>query len=95
MTNENLMLGKEFVQKNSDYLEWTEPNGAPFGFPKIKLSLSSMDFCKKLIDDFGILVSPGEVFEYPGHIRLCLTRSPEKTKESLTAFSNALPKILD
>jgi aspartate/methionine/tyrosine aminotransferase len=93
MTKENVSLGREFINKNADYLEWIEPDGAPFGFPKIKMQISSMELCKKLIDDFAILVGPGEFFEHPGHFRLCLTRAPEKTKLALDQLSSALVKI--
>ena len=93
MTTQNMSLGREFIENNSEWVEWVEPDGAPFGFPKVKLPISSIDMCKILIDEFGVLVSPGEYFEYPGHFRLCLTRSPEKTHQSLEALSAALSKI--
>jgi len=93
ITKENLASAREFIRNNSDLLEWVEPNGAPFGFPKIKIPVSSKEFCSRLIEDFGILVSPGDCFEYPGHFRLCLTRSPEKTRAGLQAFSSALSEI--
>ncbi len=93
LNKENLALGREFIRSNSDFLEWIEPNGAPFGFPKIRLPLTSKEFCSKLIEKYGILVSPGDFFEYPGHFRLCLTRPPEKTRASLAAFSGALSEM--
>jgi len=93
LTRQNLLLGREFMRNNSQYLEWVEPDGAPFGFPKVKMPFSSVDLCKILIDRFGVLVGPGEFFEYPGHFRLCLTRSPEKTKQGLEALSAALSTV--
>ncbi|HYB02967.1 MAG TPA: pyridoxal phosphate-dependent aminotransferase [Nitrososphaerales archaeon] len=93
LTRENLALGREFMKGNSEFLEWIEPDGAPFGFPKIKLPLTSRDFCSKLVEKYSILVSPGDLFEYPGHFRLCLTRLPEKTRAGLSAFSSALSEI--
>jgi aspartate/methionine/tyrosine aminotransferase len=93
LTKENLGLGREFMRSNSEFLEWIEPNGAPFGFPKIKMPLTSKEFCSKLIEKYRILVSPGDFFEDPGHFRLCLTRSPEKTRVALAAFSGALSEM--
>ncbi len=93
MTKENLSVGREFIRKNADSVEWIEPDGAPFGFPKIKIPMASGEFCSRLIDEFGILVSPGEFFEHPGHFRLCLTRTPEKTTLALDALSEALSKL--
>ena len=93
MTKENLSLGKQFMRKNSEYIEWIEPDGAPFGFPRIKFGLSSKDLSTQLIEEFGVLISPGEFFESPGHFRLCLTRSPEKTRLGLDALSDALSNI--
>lgn len=93
ITRENLAFGRDFIRENSNKLEWIEPDGAPYGFPKIRLSLSSLDLFKTLIEKYGILLNPGEFFEYPGHVRLCLTRSPEKTKASLEVLSTALSEI--
>jgi aspartate/methionine/tyrosine aminotransferase len=92
-TKENLSLGKEFIHKNKEYVEWIEPNGAPFGFPRINFGLSSKELSTQLIEEFRILISPGEFFESAGHFRLCLTRSPDKTSLALGALSDALSII--
>ena len=68
--------------------------GSHSGFPEVKIILPGL-LCKTFIDEFGVLVSPGEFFEYPGHFRLCLTRSPEKTRLGLKALSDALSKDLE
>ena len=93
MTRQSMSLGREFIKNNSEFVEWVEPDGAPFGFPKVKLHISSIELGKILIDEFGVLVSPGEFFDYPGHFRLCLTRSPAQTRQGLDALSGALSKI--
>ena len=93
ITKENIALGREFIHNNSDLLEWIEPDGAPFGFPRVKMATSSVELCKRLIDEFGILVSPGEFFEQPGHFRLCLTRTTENTKLALDSLTSALQTI--
>lgn len=94
ITRENVLAAEKFIEQNSEFLEWVKPDGAPYGFPKIKIGgLSSKRFCELLIDRFAILQAPGEFFEYPGHARMCLTRSPEKTKLALNQLSIAIAKI--
>ena len=39
------------------------PNGAFYGFPELpNKNISSIDFCKKALDDYGLVLVPGLAF---------------------------------
>jgi aspartate/methionine/tyrosine aminotransferase len=91
---DNVQAARIFFNNGQQHsLEWVEPDGAPICFPRLTLPLSSPKFCEVLIKRFGILLSPGEFFEGPGHVRMCLTRKPSDTIRSLKALQNALAVI--
>ena len=52
-------------------LDVTEPLGAFYAFPSIeKFGLGSAEFCKRMIREAGLAVTPGYCFGGEGHIRL-------------------------
>ncbi|MDA4129712.1 MAG: pyridoxal phosphate-dependent aminotransferase [Thaumarchaeota archaeon] len=87
--NQNLQIAKAFFKRTIDYINWVEPDGAPICFPKSKLPLSSLQLSKTLIDRFGILVSPGEFFESPGHFRLSFAGSSARVEKGLDSLAKA------
>lgn len=75
-----LARNKKIVLTNlAVYQEWLNqeprvsavlPNGISTSFPKIKLPISTQEFCQKLLEETGVLLVPGEAFDLPGHVRL-------------------------
>ena len=67
------------------------PNGAFYAFPKLpNNSISSIDFCKKAIEDFGLVIVPGIVFGDDQCIRISCASSPENIVEGISRFKNAI-----
>ena len=66
----------EYSSSRIDRIPWmtlVKPRGAYYLFPEIKASgLDSRSFCKKLLEDAHILLSPGSVFGSSGehHVRI-------------------------
>ena len=72
-------------------LDITEPNGAFYAFPRLPdQSLSSVEFCKKAIDDFGLVLVPGKAFGYDQHIRISCACSSSKIIDGLNRLSSAI-----
>jgi aspartate/methionine/tyrosine aminotransferase len=55
-----------------------EPQGATFVFPRYDTSLSSTDLSELLVQEEGVVVTPGIGFGVSGenHFRIALMRSP-------------------
>ncbi len=63
------ILGK-WVGDNP-HLSWVEPRAGFTGFLRYDYEVGSVDFCEKLLDEEGVLLSPGAFFGVDGHLRIC------------------------
>ncbi len=69
--NENLSILKNFFSKYKNIFTWYEPKGGCIAFPKLKLNISSYDFCEKLSKSHKVQLLPGEIFDhYDNHFRI-------------------------
>lgn len=65
-------------------LEVTEPQGAFYVFPSIKrFGIPSGEFCKRLIDEGGVALTPGFCFGAEGYVRLSYCCSDKDLQEGL------------
>ncbi len=75
-------------------LEVEEPKGAFYVFPSIqKFGLSSSDFCKRMIVEEGLAVTPGIAFGCEGYIRLTYCYSDTELAEGLDRFERFVRKL--
>ena len=71
------------------YIE--EPNGAFYAFPRLpNASISSVDFCKKALQVYGLVVVPGKAFGADQCIRMSCAASEIQIKEGLKRFEKAI-----
>jgi len=73
-------LGYEFKLPSATFYLWVKtPNGMP-----------SQEFCKKLLQEAGIVVTPGIGFgpSGEGYFRIALTVGEERLKEAIKRFSS-------
>lgn len=73
------------IHELDDYLEYIEPRGGYFFFPKLKRSADSTLVAEQLALKAGVVVVPGEAFGAggEGHLRLCFGRSEEAVREGM------------
>jgi len=70
-----------------------EPNGAFYAFPRLPdCSISSVDFCKKVLQDYGLVVVPGKAFGVDECIRISCAASEVKIKDGLKRLQKAIYK---
>ena len=68
-----------------------EPNGAFYAFPRLPdSSITSVDFCKKALQDYGLVVVPGKAFGADECIRMSCAASEVKIKDGLERFEKAI-----
>ncbi|MFO1257547.1 MAG: aminotransferase class I/II-fold pyridoxal phosphate-dependent enzyme [Gammaproteobacteria bacterium] len=64
---ENLKRLDAFISEYHELFEWTRPQGGCVGFIKYKSKISVDEFCKKLINQKGVLLLPGSVYDDPNN----------------------------
>ena len=73
--HDNLRHADRFFADNADLVEWVRPRVGCIGFPKLLRGPSTEKLAARLAEEAGVMLLPGEVYDYPGHFRLGLGRS--------------------
>jgi len=58
-----------FFLRHADFFEWTPPNAGTIGFARFKPAQDVHSFCERLVQEAGVLLLPGTVYDEPRHIR--------------------------
>ncbi len=75
-------------------LSVTTPEGAFYVFPSIeKFGIPSGEFCKRLINEAGVALTPGFCFGAEGFVRLSYCCSDEQLKEGLDRLNEFIRKL--
>jgi len=83
------LLYKGLKNINGIYIE--EPNGAFYAFPRLpNSSITSVDFCNKVLQDYGLVVVPGKAFGADECIRISCAASEIKIKDGLVRLEKAI-----
>jgi len=64
---DNLQLLDRFFKENSSIVEWKRPSGSCIGFPKLLLNEPIDHFASRLVEQAGILLLPGSIYNYQGN----------------------------
>ena len=81
----NIKLLEDFLNNNSNVFNWIKPRAGSIMFPGLKNGISAEIFCSKLIEEKGVLLLPGNLYEnYPSHFRLGYGR--KNIPEALSKF---------
>ncbi len=74
-----------------DGLYVSKPKGAFYAFPRLPdRSISSVDFCKKAINDFGLVLVPGKVFGNDQCIRISCAASQKSIEDGLYRLKKSI-----
>jgi aspartate/methionine/tyrosine aminotransferase len=67
----NLPLLDDFFARWDGVFEWVRPRGSAIGFPRLVADVVIEDFARALVDEEGVLLVPGSIYEQPGnHFRI-------------------------
>lgn len=67
----NLDVLDKFFNVHTTVYEWYRPMAGFINFPRLKLNLNIDQFAKQLIDDEGVIILPGTLFDnFNNHFRL-------------------------
>jgi len=89
----NWGIMKKWLDSHSDVFEYVAPSAAAICFIKQKTGMSSNDFVTKLRKEKSVLISPGEHFEVPGHLRIGFGTEPKYLEPALARISELLNEL--
>lgn len=89
----NLDLLDKFFNHYSSVYEWYRPKASFINFPRLKLDISIDQFAKNLIDEEGVIILPGTLFDNANnHFRLGFGR--RNLPEALERFERFTNKCI-
>jgi aspartate/methionine/tyrosine aminotransferase len=66
----NLLVLDAFFDRHQELFRWKKPIAGPIAFPKL-IGNDVESFCQDLVNNAGVLLLPGTVFDHPGnHFRI-------------------------
>jgi aspartate/methionine/tyrosine aminotransferase len=72
---ENLKLAEQFFAEHADRFCWIAPKAGSVAFPLWLGDSPVESFCQDVLDQQGVMIVPGSLFEFPGnHFRIGLGR---------------------
>lgn len=100
LAKKNMALLEKFVLKNDEECEWVKPVAGTTAFIKFHREgkpVDSVDFCKKLLEEAGVLFTPGTCFgnEWKGYVRVGFVNATEIIEPGLTAATKFVRKNFD
>ena len=83
------ILCKGLIKIKGIYIE--PPNGAFYAFPKLpNKKISSVEFCKNVLEDYGLVIVPGKAFGDDQCIRISCASSKKKILDGLSRLEKAI-----
>lgn len=79
--------------KTENNVKCVAPQAGTTAFVSYGMPVNSRDLCKKLQQDTGVMILPGETMEYEGFLRIGYGNNPEKLKKALEIFSQWIKNL--
>jgi len=89
ITRENLAILAEWVEAEP-LISWVRPNSGTTALLKYELDLSSREFCIRLLEETGVMFTPGSAMDMEGHVRIGYANSSTVLKAGLERVSEFL-----
>jgi aspartate/methionine/tyrosine aminotransferase len=75
IVRDNLALAERFFAAHADRFAWLGPRAGSIAFPQWLGPGSADQFCQAVLDQRGVMLVPGRIFDFPGqHFRVGLGR---------------------
>ena len=81
----NLAVLDSFFRQRPNLFAWVKPNASPIGFVRYKPERDVLSFCEEVVNNAGVLLLPGSVYDQPQHIRFGYGR--KNMPEALAQFA--------
>jgi aspartate/methionine/tyrosine aminotransferase len=92
ITRENLAMLDAWIA-NEPLISYIKPKSATVALLKYDLDMSSREFCVKLLESKGVMLTPGSVMDMEGYVRIGFANNPQVMKIGLEKFSEFLAEL--
>jgi aspartate/methionine/tyrosine aminotransferase len=92
ITRGNLQTLDEWVNAEPA-LSYVKPQGGTTALVKYDFDISSREFCVQLLDETGVMFTPGSVLEMEGWVRIGYANNPQILREGLAKVSEFLANL--
>lgn len=92
ITRGNLALLAEWIA-GEPKLSWIRPRSGTTAFVKVDLPMTSREFCVALLEETGVMFTPGSALGMEGYVRIGYANNPAILKEGLARVSAFLAKL--
>ncbi|ATB44210.1 aspartate aminotransferase [Cystobacter fuscus] len=76
IVSDNLARVEGFFSRYAEHFGWVRPRAGSVAFPRLRSDVPVATFCERLVEQEGVLLLPGDVYDFPGnHFRLGLGRT--------------------
>ncbi len=89
ITRGNLETLQDWVAQEPK-ITWVKPKSGTTALLKYDLPISSRDFCVKLLQETGVMFTPGSALGMEGYVRIGYANGPEILKQGLSRVSEFL-----
>jgi aspartate/methionine/tyrosine aminotransferase len=91
ITRENLTILAEWVD-NEPLISWVRPRSGTTALLKYAMDMPSRDFCVQLLEETGVMFTPGSAMEMEGYVRIGYANNPAVLRSGLERVSGFLTK---
>ena len=92
ITRGNLAMLEAWVEAEPK-LSWVKPRSGTTTLVKIDLPMSSRAFCVALLQETGVMFTPGDAFDMEGYVRIGFANTPDILREGLRLTSGFLARF--
>jgi len=89
ITRTNLKILSDWVEGES-MISWVKPESGTTALLKYDLDMPSREFCVALLEQTGVMLTPGSAMDTEGYLRIGFANSTEVLKTGLTLISGFL-----
>ena len=91
ITRGNLAMLEEWVEKEP-LISWVKPKSGTTALLKYDLPINSRDLCVKILQETGVMFTPGSALLMEGYLRIGYANTPEIIEKGLDRVSEFLSK---
>ncbi len=92
ITRENLGLLENWVA-SEPRIDWVKPQSGTVTLLKYDAAIGSHDFCVRLMEEEGVLFTPGSVFDMEGYVRIGFANPKADLQAGLAKVSDFLARL--
>lgn len=92
ITRTNLAILDEWVT-GEPLISYVRPKSATITLLRYHFDMPSRDFCVRLLEETGVMLTPGSALDMEGYVRIGFANSPQVLKDGLEKISGFLSKL--